>query len=341
MPTREDLQILQAQDLELKIMLTKQRIREWVTAFSSSGVYVSFSGGKDSTVLLHLVREVYPDVEAVFVNTGLEYPEIQRFVKTFDNVRILYPKKTFKQVICDYGYPVISKSVSNVIGEVTTPNYKGTSRIKLINGEALNPDGTKSRFNCEKYKPLLSVDFKISDNCCRVMKKAPAKKYEKESGKVPILAQMTEESMLRQSTWLQNGCNGFNMKRPVSNPMSFWTEQDVLHYIKENNIEIASVYGEIIPENGQLLFNDYDCKYCTTGCKRTGCIFCAYGAHLFKGESNFQRLKRTHPKQYDYCINGGAYDEDGLWKPDSRGLGMGHVFDELNKLYGEDFIKYK
>lgn len=67
MPTREDLQILQAQDLELKVMLTKQRIREWVTEFSTQGVYVSFSGGKDSTVLLHLVRSIYPDVEAVFV----------------------------------------------------------------------------------------------------------------------------------------------------------------------------------------------------------------------------------------------------------------------------------
>ena len=70
MPTREDLQILQAQDLELKVMLTKQRIREFVTNFSSQGVYISFSGGKDSTVLLHLVRSIYPNIEAVFVNTG-------------------------------------------------------------------------------------------------------------------------------------------------------------------------------------------------------------------------------------------------------------------------------
>lgn len=68
-------------------------------------MYVSFSGGKDSTVLLDLVRSEYPNVKAVFVDTGLEYPEIRSFVKTFDNVEILKPKKNFKQVIQEYGYP--------------------------------------------------------------------------------------------------------------------------------------------------------------------------------------------------------------------------------------------
>ena len=71
------------------------------------------------------------------------------------------------------------------------------------------------------------------------------------------------------------------------------------------------------------------------------CIFCGFGCHLEKGETRFQRLKRTHPKHYEYCIYGGAYDSDGLWKPDKNGLGMYHVFDELNKIYGENFIRYK
>ena len=87
----------------------------------------------------------------------------------------------------------------------------------------------------------------------------------------------------------------------------------------------------------------FDGKYKCTGCSRTGCIFCAYGAHLEK-ESRFVRLKQTHPKQYNYCINGGAYDENGIWKPNEDGLGMGHVFDELNEMYsknGKEFIEYK
>ena len=115
MPTKDELKILQAYPLELKIAKTKLRIREWVNRYGTDGVYVSFSGGKDSTVLLHIVREMYPDVEAVFVNTGLEYPEIQQFVKSFDNVAILRPKMRFDEVIKKYGYPLISKEVSRKI----------------------------------------------------------------------------------------------------------------------------------------------------------------------------------------------------------------------------------
>lgn len=111
MRTKDDLRQLQALPLDFKIPLTKRRIADWVNYYGQSGVYVSFSGGKDSTVLLHMVREMFPDVEAVFVNTGLEYPEIQRFVKSFDNVTILRPKMRFDEVIKTYGYPIISKSL--------------------------------------------------------------------------------------------------------------------------------------------------------------------------------------------------------------------------------------
>ena len=136
-----------------------------------------------------------------------------------------------------------------------------------------------------------------------------------------------------------NGCNGFDMKSPISNPMSFWTEQDVLQYMKKYNLPIASVYGDIINVSGKLTFDDTE-QLETTGCTRTGCIFCGFGCHLEKGKSRFERLKETHPRQYDYCLNGGEYDENGIWKPNKQGLGMKHVFDELNKLYGDGFIKY-
>ena len=121
-----------------------------------------------------------------------------------------------------------------------------------------------------------------------------------------------------------------------------------MQYIKENNIPIASVYGDVVykEDSDQMRIEDYGIegcgteKLCTTGCDRTGCIFCAFGAHLEKGESRFERLKRTHPKQYDYCMGGGAYDTDGLWKPTKDGLGLRHCIDVLNSIYGENFIKY-
>ena len=91
----EELKLMQNYPLWMKVEKTKQRIREWYEYYNGE-VYVSFSGGKDSTVLLHIVRSVYPDVEAVFSDTGLEYPEIKEFVKSFDNVTIVRPEMSFK-----------------------------------------------------------------------------------------------------------------------------------------------------------------------------------------------------------------------------------------------------
>lgn len=345
MPTKQQLKDLQKASLFEKIILTKQRIREWVSHFGEDGVYVSFSGGKDSTVLLHLVREDFPDVEAVFVNTGLEYPEIQRFVKSFDNVTILRPKMSFIEVIKKYGYPIVSKEVAECIEGARKAEKKGiiNQRIKQMNGEWTDKTGKKSQFNHENYKPLMYVDFKISNKCCDVMKKSPSHSYAKKTGKTQMTAQMASESRLRTQKWLQNGCNGFDLKLPTSNPMSFWTEQDVLHYIDENNIPIASVYGEIIPDtfnDVQIAIDNSLVDLKCSGCNRTGCIFCGFSAHLDKGLSRFERLKRTHPKQYEYCLGGGEYNEEGLWQPNEKGLGMKHVFDVFNELYPNTPIRY-
>lgn len=313
--------------------MTQTRLREWVNHFGDNGVYISFSGGKDSTVLLHIARQIYPNIKAVFVDTGLEYPEIRQFVKTFENVDIVRPKMTFKQVICEWGYPMLSKAISHGVG-IARRNPDG--RVKKIQFA----ENYKSQFSLNCWKELINADFDLSDKCCYLMKKKPVKTYEK-GGQLPLTAQMTDESLQREKQWLKNGCNGFDLKRPISNPMSFWTEQDVLQYIKENNIPIASVYGDIVYEDidGQTRLEGCG-KLCTTGCHRTGCIFCGFGAHLEKGEGRFERLKRTHPKLYEYCMGGGAYGEDGIWRPDNKGLGMAHVIDELCKLYGKDFIKY-
>lgn len=167
------------------------------------------------------------------------------------------------------------------------------------------------------------------------MKKKPARKFEKLTHKKAMLGTMAEESALRQQRWLNYGCNAFDdAKRQTSNPLSFWTEQDILRYIKKNNLKIASVYGDIVAK-------PYGQNLCTTGCDRTGCVFCGFGVHLERGESRYQRLKRTHPKLYQYCIYGGSYDSDGLWKPDKNGLGMKYIFDSLNGIYGENFIRYE
>ena len=108
------LEELRALPLERKIQISQTRIIEWYNHYHGN-VVVSFSGGKDSTVLLHLVRSIFPDVKAVFSNTGLEYPEIQKHVMSIDNVDIVRPTMRFDEVISTYGYPLIGKEVAEAI----------------------------------------------------------------------------------------------------------------------------------------------------------------------------------------------------------------------------------
>lgn len=190
----------------------------------------------------------------------------------------------------------------------------------------------RSRFNMERYQFFLDAPFEISNQCCKVMKKDPVHRYGKETGRMPITAQMAEESQLRTQKWIQNGCNAFNCNNPISNPMSFWTEQDVLQYIVENDLEICSVYGDIVEDyedeiEGQMSLEDFDLyektkKLKCTGCSRTGCCLCGFGCHLEK-ESRFQLLHKTHPKMYNLLDiitnNGVTYREAIEWTNEHLG----------------------
>lgn len=330
--TIEDLRALQAESLDRKLRISQTRIIEWYEKFNGQ-VYVAFSGGKDSTVLLHIVRQLYPDVEAVFVDTGLEYPEIKDFVKTIPNVTIIRPKMTFADVVTKYGYPVISKEVSEVI----SGERRGVKSLSAkMHGNKLNNDGEKSVYNCERYLFMLDAPFGISEKCCHVMKKAPSKQYDKISGKKQILGTMTDESRLRCNGWLKTGCNSFDKGREKSRPLSFWSEQDVLKYLQLTKIPYAKVYGDIVPKSefcGQCAFDGVETDLMTTGVSRTGCMFCMFGAHLEKEPTRFQRMKETHPKQYAYCMNGGEFDEQGMWIPNKQGLGLKKVLDFINVKY--------
>ena len=352
-----DLKQMQSLPLEAKIVMTKQRIRQWYDYWDGE-VYVSFSGGKDSTVLKHIVDNTsgVHDVPAVFVNTGLEYPEIQRFVRDIKagkwdcfnpDVVILRPEMRFDEVLLKYGYPVISKEGSKIIKEARAAieqNNTGSTAWKKLKGELIDNKGEKSQYNMEKWAFMLDAPYLISDNCCAVMKKRPAKKYAKETGRKPIIGTLATESRLRYQKWIRSGCNAFEEKMPTSQPLSFWTEQDILHYLKKYNVPYCSVYGDIQvkppegTEEGQVNMIDFLGCYEpedtleTTGCTRTGCIFCMFGCHLEKEPNRFQRLKETHPRQYEYCIGGGEM-VDGKWQPNKEGLGLGKVLDYIGVKY--------
>ena len=390
--TLSDLYQMQAMPLSVKIRMTKYRIKQWIERYGEDGVYISFSGGKDSTVLLDIVRQDYPNIPAVFVDVPTQYPELKEFVKTFENVEILKPKISFMEVCKRYGFPMFSKEISGCIGEARkyfenlekennqntiltdrqtdlpyayriadlvgidrrkdkeNPEYQNIKMGNIPNAPArtkqllgifkhrengVDTDEYSKMYDRSKYIFMLDAKFACSDMCCKVMKKAPAHEYGKRTGRKAITAQMASESKLRTSQWIKNGCNGFDMKTPISNPMSFWTEQDVLLYIKLNNIPICSVYGDVVIDydaegsvDGQMDLSELSAEYGlfdtgnrplkTTGCSRTGYVLCGFGCHLEKpGEGRFERLKETHPGMYKLLDvienNGVTYREAIDW----------------------------
>lgn len=371
--TKEELLQWQALPLSVKVRMTKHRIRDWVDYFGEDGVYVSFSGGKDSTVLLDLVRQDYPNVEAVFVDVPTQFPELKQFATTFPNVTVLHPKIGYAQVVEKYGFPFFPKEIAGTIYESKKflsklekenlerdeeGNYPkwvydaGTVRFLQIEGKLPHKEKGvitneySKMYDKSKYKFMLDAPFEVSDACCKIMKKKPVHNYHKETGKVPIIATMASESRLRTEQWLSHGCNAWDSKIPASTPMSFWTEQDVLLYIKQNNLPICSVYGDIVENlsgteqvEGQMTISDlagfedmgaFDAERLplkTTGCDRTGCVLCGFGCHI-KNDSRFVDLKETHPNLY------GLID-----KFSNNGVTMREAIDWINE-HGNLNIRY-
>ncbi|MDR1369565.1 MAG: phosphoadenosine phosphosulfate reductase family protein [Dysgonamonadaceae bacterium] len=249
--------------------------------------YISYSGGKDSGVMLDIIRRFVDNaIPEVFSNTGNEYPEVVKFVRETDNVIVIHPEIHIKQLIEKYGFPLISKEQSQYIRQAKHTNSEKLRNIRL-NG-SINGIGKIA----ERWKFLINAPFDVSEKCCYFLKKKPFAKFQKQTGLFPIIGTMAGESRLRLQKWLQHGCNLFDMDKTASYPLSIWTESDIWAYIHRFNLPYSPIYD--------------------LGLRRTGCMFCSFGCHI-KGDRRFYFLKEYKPKIYEHFMqmtnNGITYKE--------------------------------
>lgn len=279
----DDLTVKRSWSLDLKIAYSKALIYSFYCTCNKR-VYVSFSGGKDSTVLLHLTRSIIPRAPAVFFDTGLEFPEIRDFAKSKDNVVVIRPTLSFREVIEKYGYPVGGKNLAHWVDLAQRGQPSGIKQM-----------ASNSKYGYVKYNWLVDAPFRISERCCDALKKEPAKRYYRDTGRAPIIGTRVEESRIRAEVWLARGEINVESKIPKCTPISIWSAADIENYIELNNLEVCSIYNK--------------------GYLRTGCVFCLFG--IFSDTKRFIRLKASHPKLWEYCL-----------RPlDQGGLGMAAVLD--------------
>jgi len=283
-----ELKQKQSLPLSQKIHMTERRIKEFYEGVDGN-VYISFSGGKDSTVLLDMVRKIYPNVIAVFSDTGMEFPEVREFVKTIDNVKWIRPKLSFKATIDKWGFPVVSKDVSSKIKTIRNPTEFNKASINLyMTGFTKKGYYARRMMLPKKWRYLLDAPFKISDMCCHELKEKPLMNFQSKEKLYPFMGILAEESFLRRNTYLKYGCNVYKDEnkqytKPRSSPLSFWTTNDIWEYINKFKIGYSNIYN--------------------MGYESTGCVFCMFGMNGECEPNRFQKMRITHPKLHDYCIN--------------------------------------
>lgn len=284
--TAKELHIRQQWTLPQKIDHSLGVIDQFI-AKTDGKVYLAFSGGKDSTVLMHLCEILKKDIPCVFVNTGCEYPDIVRFVYEMreegHNIVILRPTSTPRKVWSQYGFPLISKEVAENIHAVrVNPNTVKAKRALGI----VDPD---SQFVLSKrWRYLVNAPYDTSNKCCDKLKKAPSHKFKRETGLFPIVGTMASESLLRERTYIRRGgCNVFG-ENAQSLPLSIWTDDDIWEFIRQNNIRIADIYHK--------------------GAQRTGCVACGFGCQ-FPQDHRLQLLHEQYPKYYDMIMK---FENNGI-----------------------------
>lgn len=280
-------------ELDLYIAKAMHRIEDLYNA-TFGACYLSFSGGKDSTIVLALIKMceesgVIPKsaVPAVYCDTKIELTATIDFVKWvkenyYENVQIIKTEKTFAQVIKESGKPFRSKLKSNIIRYYQ--NDPESKTAKYLYDDAVYK--TKRARLANRDFHILHKDFniKIADECCNEMKKKPFKKYVSDNQMDGVLTGMrAAEGGQRQFNFdkaIKIGkapCttikkNGFIQKSPIVD----WTDDICEQFIKKYNVPLSAAYTEY-------------------GMTRTGCFLCPYDQDITE---RMRILKEYEPNRY-------------------------------------------
>lgn len=276
----------------------------WAIENKINEILISFSGGKDSTVLMELVISERAKLQCDIKLTPayameITFPETIKFIKStvkkyqekYDFVNSLYlvpPKKKWKEILNKHGYPIYSKIFSNNINKMVNAN---TKTQQLLYGFGMK-DSTFFKIPKDRLFLLdkAFTRYKIANKCCDYIK--GGLKHDK---RPKFIGTLTEESEIRKRSWINNGCNIYSNQEAQSRPLSLWKEDEIINFIIKNKIEINPVYGLDL-ETKKMRF------------KRLGCSSCPFGSQFEKEKNRFELLKDYDPVLFEsQFINTGMY----------------------------------
>ena len=274
-------------DNEFLLQDRLQKIRQVINKYGEENFYISFSGGKDSTVLSALVDMALPDnkIPRVYANTGIELNMIRDFVfdmaKTDDRVVVIKPSVPIKTMLEREGYPFKSKEHSHYVDVFQRNGWTKTSQRYMY------PTEEREHYRCPKilrYQFEEGTNLKISDKCCKRLKEEPLTKWQKENNKpYSIIGIMRAEGGRRNRAQ----CLAFQGKKlKAFQPLAPITEVWEEWFIKTYNIKICDIY------------------YPPYNFDRTGCKGCPFALDLQK---ELVTLERFFPKERAQC--------EIIWKP--------------------------
>lgn len=311
---KDSFKSMKYQPYEMKPSFSMVRVYQWWNYWYGE-VYISFSGGLDSTVLAYIVCQAYRKykltgkIPLVFADTGTEFPEIREFVKTYTKwlkeqfpeldieLVVIRPKHSFKWVCENKGFPITSKDTAGKIRKLRHGKLSEKYRNYLLNGDKRGKFGMLAK----KWQYLTDTErmpADISEYCCEALKKEPFKRYVKETGRQPFIGITQDESFRRENQYNHTGCNVYDGHTIKSQPMGFWPKNEVIQYAVEQRIPICSVYG--------TPYQDKKGNWYFTGEQRTGCCVCGFGCHLEPVPNRLQRLRTSdndkHRRMCEGCL---------------------------------------